>query len=93
VAAARPPGYDELLGSLLQRSGRSDLAAAAYRRALRRDSENGRLWLGLGLALDAQGRRAEALRVYHTAQMTQEMLPGPRQWLEGRIRELESAQR
>jgi tetratricopeptide (TPR) repeat protein len=63
-----PPHYArpvfESLGEAHTRAGRFALAAEAYRRALERRPGSGHALFGLARALDRDGKRAEAARVY-----------------------------
>jgi cytochrome c-type biogenesis protein CcmH/NrfG len=50
----------QALGEVLLRAGRAADAERVYREDLRRNPENGWSLFGLGMALDAQGKRADA---------------------------------
>jgi tetratricopeptide (TPR) repeat protein len=58
-----PPWYmptRQALGEVLMRAGRAADAERVYREDLRRNPENGWSLFGLGMSLDAQGKRADA---------------------------------
>jgi MSHA biogenesis protein MshN len=59
-AAQRTAAHEALAGGLAYRAAQFDEAIAAYRRALAAPDAQPLWWLGLGLALEAAGQRAEA---------------------------------
>lgn len=59
-SAANSADYQGFLAHVLQRLGRSREAVESYQSATRLAPGEGRWWLGLGLALEADGRAAEA---------------------------------
>lgn len=59
-SAANSADYQGFLAHVLQRLGRSKEAAEFYHSATRLAPGEGRWWLGLGLALESDGRSAEA---------------------------------
>ncbi|MDZ7654074.1 MAG: hypothetical protein U5L03_16745 [Burkholderiaceae bacterium] len=59
-AAQRTAAHEALAGGLAYRAGQFGEATAAYRRALAAPDAQPLWWLGLGLALEAAGQRAEA---------------------------------
>jgi MSHA biogenesis protein MshN len=56
--------FQLLLGTVLQRLNRHPEAAEAFRVGLRATPDNGPGWAGLGISLEAQGQRAEAIEAY-----------------------------
>jgi len=60
--------YHAFLAGVLQREGRAHEAAEHYQAALRRAPGNGVWWMGLGIALQADKRDAEALAAFARAQ-------------------------
>lgn len=78
VAAGASADYQGLAGNVLQRLGRSREAADHYRAALRIAPNDGRWWLGLGLALEAEGNTSEARQAFQSARasgnLSQEMV-------------------
>lgn len=56
-----------LAGAIAQRQGRSSDAAEHYRAALRLKPAEGRSWVGLGLALEAEGHGQEAREAFRRA--------------------------
>jgi MSHA biogenesis protein MshN len=59
-AAGNNADYQGFAAHVLQRLGRNREAAERYQAATRLSPGDGRWWLGLGLALDAEGRSGEA---------------------------------
>lgn len=59
-AAGRNADYQGFAAHVLQRLGRNKEAAEHYQAAARLAPADGRWWLGLGLALEAEGRSPEA---------------------------------
>ena len=55
---------------MLQRLGRYKEAAEHYQQALRLSPGEGRWWLGLGLALEAEGRANEAREAFQRARQS-----------------------
>jgi MSHA biogenesis protein MshN len=64
------PEYYALLAALYQRLGLYEQAAQTYRGVLQVQPRNGVWWLGLGLALEGGGDRANALQAYQRAQQS-----------------------
>lgn len=65
-AGLRPADH-ALMGALLSQASRHEAAGRAYQRALAADPGQGGWLLGLGLAMEAQGRRDEARAAYRNA--------------------------
>jgi len=65
-AGLRPADH-ALIGALLSQTQRHEEASRAYQRALAADPSRGGWLLGLGLALEAQGRAEEARMAYRGA--------------------------
>jgi MSHA biogenesis protein MshN len=62
--------YRAFYAGVLAKAGRPEAAAAEYRAALRASPGQGAWWLGLGLALERLGQRAEAAAAYERAAQT-----------------------
>lgn len=60
--------YHAFLAGVLGREGRQREAVEHYRAALRTAPQNGVWWMGLGMALQAEKRDAEALAAFERAQ-------------------------
>ena len=69
-AAAQNADYQGFAGHLLQRLGRQREAAACYQTATRLAPGDGRWWLGLGLAMEAEGRVSEAREAFLRAKQS-----------------------
>lgn len=65
--AQNAPDYAGFYGLLLYRQGLPAEAAAAYRQATRLAPADGRWWYGLGLALQAEGKRDDAREAFRRA--------------------------
>lgn len=73
-----------LMGALLSQAHRHAEASEAYRRALAADPGHGGWQLGLGLALEAQGRHDDAQAAYRTALERGQFKPEVMQFLRER---------
>ncbi len=69
-AAGNNPDYQGFAAHLLQRLGRNKDAAEHYQAAARLSPGDGRWWLGLGLAWEAEGRSAEAREAFLRARQS-----------------------
>ena len=69
-AASANVDYQGFAGHVLQRLGRYKEAAEHYQQALRLSPGEGRWWLGLGLALEAEGRANEAREAFQRARQS-----------------------
>ncbi|WP_263769696.1 tetratricopeptide repeat protein [Propionivibrio soli] len=69
-AAGSSPDYQGFAGHVLQRLGRNAEAAERYTVAARLAPRDGRWWLGLGLAYDAEGRVNEAREAFQRARQS-----------------------
>lgn len=65
--ALNDAAYQGLTGTVLRELKRPRAAAAAYQRAIALAPDDGRWWVGLGLALDDAGDRAEASQAFAAA--------------------------
>jgi MSHA biogenesis protein MshN len=73
--AAKDAEYQGFAGTVLRQLQRFDDAAAAYRRAIALAPDDGRWWVGLGLALDDGGRKLEAKQAFAAAREREYTLP------------------
>ncbi len=81
-----------LLAALYQQKGKHTRAETLFRSAVRLAPHKARLWMGLGISLEGQQRKTEALAVYKQAESLADFETGPRRWLRSRIRELSSVE-
>ncbi len=65
--AQQNPDFQAFCGTVLQRLNRSAEASAYYRAALRLKPHEGRWWVGYGIALEAEGKAAEAQESFQRA--------------------------
>ncbi len=86
AAGERSADYQGFFGALLNRSGRTAEAVEHYQMATRLAPEEGRWWAGLGIALDAAGRGAEAREVYLKARAMPGLPADLAQHIERRLR-------
>jgi MSHA biogenesis protein MshN len=80
--------YHAFLAGVLQREGRAHEAAEHYQAALRRSPGNGVWWMGLGIALQADKRDAEALAAFARAQASGTLSPELQAFVERRLGQL-----
>ncbi len=73
--AAGSADFQSLAGAVAQRQAKPDEAAEFYRRALQLKPADGRSWVGLGLALEAEGHRPEAREAFRRALSTENLSP------------------
>lgn len=78
--------YQGFAGVLLQRLQRPREAALRFQAAVQLQPGEGRWWLGLGLALEADGRAAEARDAFMRAQRAGELSPETQAFLEKKLR-------
>jgi MSHA biogenesis protein MshN len=86
AAARQNADYQVMHALLLQRAGRYADAASCYRTALALRPGEGRWWFGLGRALDADRREAEARQAYEKARDSGNLPPDLLQSVERRLR-------
>ncbi len=77
-----------LLAALYQQKGEYARAETLFRDAVQIAPYEARLWMGLGISLEGQSRKTEALAVYRQAESLADFETGPRRWLRSRIRDL-----
>lgn len=85
LAVTESPDVHALAAAYHQRAGDHATAIERYERLLRRFPEESRGWLGLGISLEAVGRRDEARDVYRIALQVGELPTGSRRWLTTRL--------
>lgn len=74
-----------LKAGLLVRNGLHEQAVAAYEQALRSRPTNSTWWLGLGLALDAQGNKSTAREAFNRASTLGTLRADLQAWVEQRL--------
>ncbi|HEY1180743.1 MAG TPA: tetratricopeptide repeat protein, partial [Rhodocyclaceae bacterium] len=79
--------YQILRALLLMRAGRNADAADCYQTALAIRPQEGRWWFGLGRALDAEHREAQARQAYEKARDSGNLPPELQQAVERRLRQ------
>jgi MSHA biogenesis protein MshN len=80
--------YHAFLAGVLQREGRVHEAAEHYQSALKRSPGNGVWWMGLGIALQADKRDAEAVAAFARAQASGTLSPELQAFVERRLGQL-----
>lgn len=80
--------YYATWAGLTQELGQHAQAAELYVRLLRQQPDQGRWWLGLGVAEDGQGHGQRALDAYRNAQLHGNLGAASSNWLEQRIAQL-----
>ena len=73
--AQKDAEYQGFAGTVLRQLKRAPEAAEAYRRAITLKPDDGRWWVGLGLALEDAGRRKEAKQAFIAAHEREQTLP------------------
>ncbi len=87
---SQDPDSFALLAATQQQLGNHAEAIRLYRRVLDFDPGRGHWWLGLGVSLEAEGRRSEALSAYREALRAGGLAAAPNRYLEARVRALEN---
>lgn len=80
--------YYATWAGLTQELGRNAEAAEIYVKLLRQQPDQGRWWLGLGVAEDGQGHSLRALDAYRNAQLHGNLGEASTNWIEQRIAQL-----
>ena len=80
--------YYATWAGLAQELGQPARASELYVKLLRQQPDQGRWWLGLGVAEDGQGHRQRALDAYRNAQLHGNLGEASTRWLEQRIAQL-----
>jgi MSHA biogenesis protein MshN len=84
--AADNAQFHGFYAAVLARSARSPEAAAENRAALRLSPGTGVWWMGLGLALEADGRAAEAREAYQRARAGTDLSPDLAAFVDQKLR-------
>ena len=86
---ARNADFQALRGAVLQRLARHGEAVEAYQNAIRGGTQPATTWVGLGISLEATGRKADAAQAYRRALAAGPIAPEAREYAESRARALE----
>lgn len=73
--AVKDAEYQGFIGTALRQLQRTAEAVAAYRRAIALQPDDGRWWVGLGLALEQNGQKLEARQAFAAARERESSLP------------------
>jgi len=84
----RGADYHAFLAGALEREQRHREAAEQYQAALRAAPGNGVWWMGLGMALQADRRNAEALEAFQRARTSATLSPELQAFVERRLQQL-----
>jgi len=79
------PDFHALRGAVLQRQSRHAEAADAYRQALNNGVQTGASWVGLGISLEALGKRPEAAEAFRRGIAAGTLAPEVRAYVEQRL--------
>ena len=85
-AAGNNADYQGFMAHVLQRLGRNRDAAKHYQAATRLSPTDGRWWLGLGLALEAEGQSGEAREMFLRARQSGSLGPQLTALIEQKLR-------
>ena len=85
LALTEAPNLHALTAAYHQRAGDHATAIERYEEILRRFPEESRAWMGLGISLEAVGRRREARDVYRISLQVGELPGGTRRWVTTRL--------
>ncbi len=83
------PDVQSIRGTALQRLGRHAEAVDAFQAALRREPQNGAVWMGLGISFEALGRKPDASEAFRRAAATGSLGNEARSYAEQRARQLQ----
>lgn len=84
--AQQQADYLAFCGTVLQRLNRSGDAAGYYQAALRIKPQEGRWWVGLGIALEAERKPAEAREAFQRARSTGSLSPDLAAYVDQKLR-------
>lgn len=80
--------YQAFLAALLQRDEKHGQAAEHYLLALQRAPQNGVWWMGLGISLQAENRKAEAQEAFKRAKASNTLSADLLAFVDARLRQL-----
>jgi tetratricopeptide (TPR) repeat protein len=82
------PDYHALLAALYQRTNQVSAASSLYKQLLALEPSNAKWWVGLGVALEADGNRTEAYEAFSNANTIGGLSPTLKAYLETRLNTL-----
>lgn len=85
LALTEAPDVHAVVAAYHQRAGDHAAAIERYEEILRRFPDESRGWMGLGISLEAVGRRNEARDVYRIALQVGELPGATRRWVSDRL--------
>ena len=88
-SVSRNADFQALRGAVLQRLARHGEAVDAYQTAIRGGAQPATTWVGLGISLEALGRKPDAAQAYRRALAAGPIAPEAREYAESRARALE----
>jgi MSHA biogenesis protein MshN len=83
------PEIQAISGTALQRLGRHAEAVEAFRGSLRREPQNGAVWMGLGISLEVLGKKSDAAEAFQRAAASGSLSTDARGYAEQRARQLQ----
>jgi len=88
-SVSRNADFQALRAAVLQRLNRHAEAVDAYQAAIKGAAQPATTWVGLGISLEAVGRKSEAAQAYRRALGSGPLAPEAREYAENRARALE----
>lgn len=88
-SVSRNADFQALRGAVLQRLARHGEAVESYQNAIRGGAQPATTWVGLGISLEAVGRKPDAAQAYRRALAAGPIAPEAREYAESRARALE----
>lgn len=77
--------YFGLLAAVYQRSGKHELALAAFEKAIRGNPQEARWWLGFAISLEKTGKLQKATTAYRRVIESTSATPGILKWVRNRL--------
>jgi len=83
------PEIQAISGTALQRLGRHAEAVEAFQGSLRREPQNGAVWMGLGISFEVLGKKSDAAEAFQRAAASGSLSTDARGYAEQRARQLQ----